>query len=195
VAPVVDRQVAVVVDDITRIENGAGESVLGDLVADAQRSAMHSDVAFITTGTLRADLAKGNASWGDLFAIQPFSGTVVSVHLTGRQIIRALERQWEEPLPPHNLAVSGLTYTYDAGKPAGNRVRDVMVGNIRLDEEAQYSAAMMDYLFIGGDGYTAFTEGTLVATGPLDVDALASYLGSLPQPVQVTPATRIHQAA
>jgi len=193
VAPSVGRQIAVAAQDITRDEDADGESALGDLLADAQRSVMETDVAFITTGTLRSDLEKGNVTWGALFTFQPFSGTVVSMKLTGRQIQDALERQWQEPLPPHNLAVSGLTYTYDMTKPAGSRVQEVLVGGVLLDPSATYTAAMMDYLSIGGDGYTVFTNGTLIENGPSDVNALASYLGSLPQPVIVTTEKRVHK--
>lgn len=185
-APVIGRPVAVVAQDVTRDQDAAGESALGDLVADAQRSGMETDVAFVTTGTLRADLEKGNATWGDLFSIQPFSGTIISTKLTGQQVRDALERQWQEPLPPHNLAVSGLRYTYDAAKPAGSRVTDVTVGGVPLAPSATYTAAMADYLSIGGDGYTVLANGTLIANGPSDVDTLASYLGSLPQPVNVS---------
>jgi 5'-nucleotidase len=193
VAPMVDRQIAVVAGDITRAENAAGESALGDLLADAQRSVMETDVAFITTGTLRADLEQGNVTWGDLFTIQPFSGTVVSMKLTGAQIRDALERQWQDPLPPHNLAVSGLSYTYDPTRPAGQRVQEIFVGDVPLEPTRTYTAAMMDYLSIGGDGYTVFSKGTLITTGPSDVNTFASYLGSLPQPVNMTPGERIHR--
>lgn len=193
VAPVVNRHIAVSAQDITRDENASGESALGDLLADAQRNVMETDVAFITTGTMRADLEKGNVSWGDLFSIQPFSGTVVSMKLTGTQIRNVLERQWQEPLPPHNLDVSGLTYTYDMTKPPGSRVLEVRVGNAPLDPAATYTVATMDYLSIGGDGYTEFTKGTQVTTGPSDVDTLASYIGSLPQPVNVTIDGRIQK--
>lgn len=193
VAPLTERQIAVITQDITRDKNEAGESELGDLLADAQRSVMRTDVAFITTGTLRADLEKGNVSWGDLFAIQPFSGTVVSMRLTGQQIRDVLERQWQEPLPPHNLDVSGLAYSYDATKPAGSRISEVLVGGVPLDRSATYTAAMMDYLSIGSDGYTAFTNGTLLTSGPSDVDTLATYLGSLPQPVTMTEGKRIQR--
>jgi 5'-nucleotidase len=195
VAPRVERQVGVAAHDITGEENAFGESALGDLLADAQRSAMKIDVAFITTGTLRADLEKGNVTWGDLFTIQPFSGTVVSMKMTGKQIRAVLERQWQDPLPPHHLAVSGLTYTYDLSKPAGSRVQEVLIGGKPLDPSATYSAAMMDYLSIGGDGYTAFTQGTLIMTGPSDVDTLAQYIASLPQPVNMTSGDRIHGTA
>ena len=147
---------------------------------------METDVAFITTGTLRSDLKQGNATWGDLYTIQPFSGTVVSMKLTGQQIHDALERQWQELLPPHPLGVSGLTDTYDTTRPTGSRVQEVRVGGVPLDPAATYTAAMMDYLSIGGDGYTVFTKGTLITTGPSDVDTLASYLGSFPRPVNMT---------
>ena len=195
VAPVVGRQIAVIAQDITRDMNDSGESALGDLLADAQRSVMETDVAFITTGTMRSDLKQGNVTWGDLFTIQPFSGTVVSVKLTGQQIRDALERQWQEPLPPHPLGVSGLSYTYDATQPAGSRVQEVRVGGVPLDPSATYTAAMMDYLFIGGDGYTVFTNGTPIVNGPSDVDTLASYLGSILPPVKMTTDGRIRRIA
>ncbi|MFA4860291.1 bifunctional UDP-sugar hydrolase/5'-nucleotidase [Methanoregula sp.] len=193
VAPVIGRQIAVASHDVTRDESAAGESALGDLLADSQRSVMGTDVAFITTGTMRSDIKAGNVTWGDLFSVQPFSGTVVSMKLTGQQIRHALERQWQEPQPPHTLGVSGLTYTYNVIRPAGNRVQDVFVGGVPLDPAATYTAAMMDYLSIGGDGYTIFTNGTFIASGPSDVDTLASYLGSLPQPVNVTADGRIRK--
>ena len=193
VAPVIGRQIAVIAQDITRDENVDGESALGDLLADAQRSVMETDVAFITTGTMRSDLKQGNATWGDLFTIQPFSGTVVSMKLTGQQIKDVLERQWQEPLPPHPLGVSGLAYTYNVTQPAGSQVQEIRVGGVPLDPAATYTAAMMDYLSIGGDGYTVFTNGTLITPGPSDVDTLASYLGSFPQPVNVTTDGRIRQ--
>ena len=193
VAPVIGRQIAVAAQDIAREPDTNGESALGDLLADAQRSVMETDVAFITTGTMRSDLKQGNVTWGDLFTIQPFSGTVVSVKLTGQQIRDALERQWQEPLPPHPLGVSGLTYTYDATRPAGSRVQEVRVGGVPLDPAASYSAAMMDYLSIGGDGYTVFTNGTLIASGPSDVDTFAAYLGTFPGPVNVTIDGRIRR--
>ncbi len=195
VAPVIGRQIAVIAQDITRDENVDGESALGDLLADAQRSVMETDVAFITTGTMRSDLKQGNATWGDLFTIQPFSGTVVSMKLTGQQIKDALERQWQEPLPPHPLGVSGLAYTYNVTRPAGSRVQEIRVGGVPLDPAAIYTTAIMDYLSIGGDGYTVFTNGTLITTGLSDVDTLASYLGSFPQPVNVTTDGRIQRVS
>jgi 5'-nucleotidase len=193
-ARVENQLVGVAVGDITREQNGAGESALGDMVADGQRAAMKTDVGFGTTGGIRADLSRGNITWGNLFTIQPFGDPVMSMTMSGEQIRQALERQWQAPLPPHNLFVSGIVYTWDAAKPAGSRVTNVTVHGVPLDLNANYTASMADYLAGGGDGYTIFEEGNdMTYDGPVDVDALVAWGGSLPQPVNVTVDGRIRQ--
>ena len=195
VEPLTNQVVTIASADITGRKSDAGESSLGDLVADCQRTAMHADIAFITTGSLRADITEGNVTWGDLYAVQPFSSTVLSMTLTGDQVRDVLERQWQTPLPPHNLAVSGLSYTFDDGKPAGSKIIEIRVNGTPMDPNANYTAAMVDYLATGGDGYTVFTEGTDVVSGPFDVDALVAYMGSLPEPVDLKAEARIVKVA
>jgi len=46
---------------------------------------METDVAFITTGTLRSDLERGNVTWGDLYAVQAaLTALTQEVKLQGR---------------------------------------------------------------------------------------------------------------
>ena len=71
---------------ITRAENPAGESSLGNLIADAQRIQTSAQFAFMNPGGIRADLAAGEVTWGELFTIQPFSNDLVNMDLTGAQI-------------------------------------------------------------------------------------------------------------
>jgi len=191
VSATTDKVEAVAAENITRDETAAGESALGDLLADSERSVMHADAAFITTGSLRADIAKGNVTWGDLYEVQPFSNRVYAVAMSGRQIKSVLERQWTEPLPPYPLAVSGLIYAYDPTRPAGDRVTEIKMGGVPVKDSATYRVAIVSYLLEGGDRYTEFANTTVLKTGPLDVDALAEYIGSLPQPVTATAQNRI----
>ncbi|MFA4877362.1 MAG: bifunctional metallophosphatase/5'-nucleotidase [Methanoregula sp.] len=193
IAPAVDRMIGVAGADITRDQDSAGESALADMVVDGQRTAMKTDVGFLTTGSVRADLSEGNITWGNLYSVQPFAGTVLSMTLTGEQIRHALELQWQEPVPPHNLAVSGLEYTYNAAKPDGSRVTEVKINKSPLDPKAIYTASMVDYLAGGGDGYTTFKQGKNIIYGPVDIDALTSYTGSLPQPMNATIDGRIRR--
>jgi len=195
VEPEVDERIGTAALDITRDQNPAGESALGDMVADSQRAAMKADIGFSSSGSVRADLKQGTITWGNLYAVQPFAGTVLSMSLSGEQVRRALEQQWEEPLPPHNLMVSGLVYTYDPSRPAGSRVTGVTINGHPLDAKAGYTASMVDFLAGGGDGYTTFKEGTNRTNGPADVDALVAYTESLPQPVNVTADGRIRRTS
>ena len=195
VEPLTNRVVTSASADITRQQTGAGESLLGNLVADGQRAAMQADVAFVTTGSLRADISQGNVTWGNLYSVQPFSSTVLSMTLTGEQIRDVLEQQWQTPLPPHNLAVSGLSYTFDDGRPAGRKITGIRVNGTPLEPNANYTAAMVDFLAAGGDGYTVLTRGTDLVCGPLDIDALVTHMGSLPELVDVKEEARIAKAA
>jgi len=192
-APVENRIIGVAGGDISREEDPAGESALGDLVADSDRAALKTDAGLGTSGSLRADIAGGTITWGSLYAVQPFGDTILSETLTGEQVRLALERQWQEPLPPHNLIISGLAYRYDAARPAGSRVSEVTVHGAPLDRTADYTVAVDSYLASGGDGYTSLTGGRNITYGPSDVDALVSYVGSLPQPVNVTADGRIRR--
>jgi 5'-nucleotidase len=143
------------------------------------------------TGAVREDIPKGYITWGDLYAVQPFSDSLVSMTLTGEQIATALERQYQNPPPPHNLAVSGLSYTYDPAQPEGRRVVNVSVNGVPPGKGKTYTVAMDAYLAGGGDSYMVFTQGRGVITGPADIDALVPYFGSLPQPVNAAAGGRI----
>ncbi|MCX6693059.1 MAG: bifunctional metallophosphatase/5'-nucleotidase [Methanomicrobiales archaeon] len=193
VGPMKNQFIGVAALDITRTQNSAGEDALGDMVADGQRAAMKTEVGFDTSGNIRADLSVGNITWGDLYAVQPFANTVQSMTLTGEQIHRVLEQQWQEPLPLQNLVVSGFVYTWDAAKPAGSKVTSVTVQGVPLDPKEVYTVSIINYLSSGGDGYTTFIEGKNITNGPVDIDALVTYVGSLPQPVNVTVDGRIQR--
>ena len=133
IAPVENRTIGVAAQNITRDQDRAGESAMGDLVADGERAAMKTDVGFDTSADIFADLSRGNITWNDLYAVQPAGGTVLSMTLSGKQIQQALEQQWQEPLPPSNLVVSGLVYTYDAAKSAGSKVTAVTIHGVPLN--------------------------------------------------------------
>ncbi|WP_214021236.1 bifunctional UDP-sugar hydrolase/5'-nucleotidase [Methanoculleus sp.] len=196
--------------EITRVPNAAGESALGNLVADSQRTAMNADVAFVTSGSLagslQADLARGNITWNDLEAVLPSDASmaaeyggwysrphVASRPLSGDQILTILERQWETPVPEENLSISGLTYTYDPSLPAGGRVTEVLVNGTPLDPGATYTAAMNYYMAygMGGNYSPAWDWDVTVTVGPADIDALADYIRTLPRPLDVTADGRV----
>jgi 5'-nucleotidase len=111
--------------------------------------------------------------------------------LTGTQILAALEEQWQEPVPPGNLLVSGLEYTYNPSKPAGSRVINVNIHGVPLNPNKTYSVSTDSFLLSGSSGYTTFGDGLNITEGYDNIDALVSYVESLPQPVNVTVDGRV----
>ena len=192
VAPLVNRVVGNATAALTRTENGAGESSLGNLIADAQRVATNADFAFMNPGGIRADLEAGEVTWGDLFTIQPFGNDLVSMDLTGAQIKTLLEQQWQGQTFPRVLKPSGLTYSWDNARPVGERVTQILkADSTPLDPAAIYRVTVNSFMAAGGDGFVVLPQGTNRVVGPVDLDALVEYVESLPQPFTVAIEGRI----
>ncbi len=194
VEPRVNRQVGIAQSDITVVENAAGESALGNLIADAQRVRTAAQFAFMNPGGIRASLASGDVTWGELFTIQPFGNDLVSMDLTGEQIRRLLEQQWlgQNPAAPRILKTSGLTYTWDAAQPVGQRVVEIRDASNQLLSDAQvYRVTVNSFLASGGDNFVVLTEGTNRVVGPVDLDALVAYIEGLSQPFNAAIEGRI----
>lgn len=193
VAPLVDRVVGAAAEAITRAATPAGEHALGSLIADAQRAAVPgAQAAFMNPGGVRADLGQGPITWGELFTIQPFGNSLVSMTLSGAQVKTLLEQQWANPASPRILQVSGIGYAWSASAPAGDRVRDVVLGGAPLDPAASYRVVVNSFLASGGDGFLVLTEGAGQVGGAVDLDALVAYVeGQAGQLVTAPPPGRI----
>jgi 5'-nucleotidase len=185
VAPLVSRIVGVASTALLRSENAAGESPLGNLIADAQRVVSGAQFSFMNPGGIRADLDAGEVTWGDLFTIQPFANDLVSLDLTGAQIDTLLEQQWQGQ-PTRILKISGLTYTWDAARPVGDRVVQILdASGTPLNPSATYRVTVNSFIAAGGDNFLVLPQGTNRVIGKVDLDALVEYVESLTQPFTI----------
>lgn len=186
-APIASRPAGSVTETLSRLPNNAGESVLGDIVADAQLAATRAEVdggaviAFTNPGGVRSDILRkddGAVTYGDVFASQPFRNQLVTLTLTGAQIKNMLEQQWMDPKRPRILQVStGFGYTWDAARPDGDRIAadSLSLHGRRIDPGTGYRVTVNNFLAVGGDGFSVFTEGIAPQVGVYDVDALYAY--------------------
>jgi len=193
-SPIAHRLVGRISADITRVATPAGESALGDVIADAQQWITSQDhhggavVAFMNPGGIRADLAyapsgteaPGEVTYAELFNVQPFTNYVVTKTMKGQDIYDLLEQQWSggNAAAPRILQVSaGFTYTYNGAAPATARVVDgsVMINGVPVDKSGSYQVTMNSFLADGGDNFTVFRRGTNPVVGPIDLDALVNY--------------------
>lgn len=183
---------------LTRTMSASGESVLGDIVADAQRAALRADVAFMNPGGLRADLAAGAITWGDALTLHPFSNRILAVNMTGTQLLAVLEEQWSaDPAAiPRILKTSGLYYEWDPARPAGSHVMLACdAHHQRLQPQVTYRVAVNDFLVGGGDDFTGFAQLPVAEVGPLDIEALERYLHTQHDEFSTPAGPRIFLAA
>jgi 5'-nucleotidase len=199
-APLARRVVARLAGPLARDENPAGEIAIGQVVADAQLAATRAaqdggaQLALMNPGGLRAALAPGSSGevrYEDLFAVQPFYNNLVTLTLSGAQLLQVLEQQWLNQPRPRILQVSSsLRYTWDAAQPPGQRVvpGSVQIEGRPLDAAANYRVTVNSFLASGGDNFHALKLGRDARTGMMDVDAFELYLARTPAtPPTATP--------
>ena len=195
-APLAKRVVARLTGALTRDENPAGETRIGQVVADAQLAATRAaadggaQLALMNPGGLRAALspapdAQGQAEvrYEDLFAVQPFYNNLVTLTLSGAQLLQVLEQQWLNQPRARILQVSrSFAYTWDAARPVGQRIvpGSVLLDGQPLDANANYRVTVNSFLAAGGDNFHALKLGRDARTGMMDVDAFEQYLARNP---------------
>jgi len=212
IAPIANRIVGTITSDINRSSSPAGESALGDVIADAQLEASQSDsavMAFMNPGGIRADLvynqisggeSPGEVTYGEAFTVQPFNNLVATEDLTGAQIKTVLEQQFcNAALTTTRANVilqpsAGFTYAWNSTLPCGSKTSSLALNSVPIDASATYRVTMNNFLADGGDGFPAFTGGTNRVTRGFDVDAFANYLGAH-APVGPGPQNRISKIA
>jgi 5'-nucleotidase len=157
VKPIANKLLGTITENITQSQNPAGESTLGDLIADAQvadpsvvTGGQTPVVAFMNPGGIRADLTyaenpdptdtfdegDGVVTYEEAFNVQPFNNYDVSMDMTGAQIYSLLEQQWAGG----NLAAgakvlqvsSGFAYRWNPAVAAGTGNR-VIPGSVTIN--------------------------------------------------------------
>ena len=181
---------------LPRDSNPAGENVLGQVIADAQLAATRgpeaggAQIAFMNPGGIRAALgmpADGLVRYEDLFSIQPFYNNLVTMTLSGAQVLTLLEQQWHSKPDGETggrvMQVSqGFKYTWDSARPVNQRV---VPGSARLngqpiDPLGNYRVTCNAFMASGGDSFLMLRLGTERVTGIMDVDALELYVKANP---------------
>ena len=187
---------------INRNAAESGETALGNLIADAQQAAaltasnQGSDFTLMNPGGVRADLqtnSNNQITFGDVFAVQPFGNSIVTLSLTGQQIRELLEQQWSgaNANRPRILQPSKeLSYAYKKDATAVPRATQIMISGQALMDSKSYRVTVNSFIADGGDNFTVLTKGTNRVGGGQDIDALEKYINQN-SPVQAPETNRI----
>jgi 5'-nucleotidase len=199
--PLRDRVIGRISADITRANDPSLEQAAGNLIADAQLAATSSATtgsavaAFMNPGGVRADFtfapsgseAPGEVTYGEAFTVQPFGNSLVTMTLTGQQILDMLKSQWcGQAFPRVLLPSAGVHYTFDQSDAtailetpcagAVNPVSNVTISGTPLDPAASYRVTVNSFLADGGDIFPVLRQGTDRLGGAVDTDALEAYI-------------------
>lgn len=182
---------------------GTGESPAGDLIADAQLWALQNDpqnpegadFAIMNPGGIRGDFvcdpAPCGLTYGQAFAVQPFTNFMNVVELTGAQVKTMFQQQWTNQNPGEQriLQVSGnVAESYDpSSSQADGKLVSLTIDGAPVDDAKTYRVAMNEFLGGGGDGFTVIKEGVKAYTGSSDLDALTGYLTATTSPTDPYP--------
>ena len=208
---------------LTRTSTPAGESALGDVIADAQLTATDdaslggAQIAFMNPGGIRADLpfsapgkTDGDVTYGEAFTVQPFGNSLVTLTLTGAQVHTLLEQQftgctvgYPADAPPAGqpfnriLQVSGgFSYAWkEKGTPCDNvDPASIRLNGAPLDPAGAYRVTVNSFMADGGDQLYVLRAGTERLGGAQDLDALEAYFTANPAGVAPGPQDRIQLA-
>ncbi|MGB0506433.1 MAG: 5'-nucleotidase C-terminal domain-containing protein [Pikeienuella sp.] len=162
------------------------ECTMGVLVAEAVKDKTAADIVIVNGGGLRASIAAGQVTMGDVLTVLPFQNTVATFKLSGADVIAALENGVSqiEDLKGRFPQVSGLRFAFDPTEAPGSRVTQVQVpegdGWADIDPDHIYSLASNDYMRSGGDGYKIFATNGIDAYdyGPGLEQVVADYIAA-----------------
>ena len=139
------------------------ESNIGNLVADLMREEAGSDIAMMSSGSIRVDLNKGPVTVENVTNVFPFTDTLNVVEITGKQLDDLLEYSYTLP---YGLAqFSGIEARYDSQRPEGDRLLSLKVNGKPVNMKEMYTLATYSYAASGGDGYTMLGKGKMLKKG------------------------------
>jgi 5'-nucleotidase len=195
-APLANRVIGSTTAPILRANNAAGESALGDVIADAQLAATApanlggAQLALMNPGGIRADFDAGPVTYGEAFAVQPFGNSLVTMTLTGAELDAVLEQQFSFARATILQVSAGFTYTWSGSAPVGSKVSNIMLNGTPIDPATEYRVTVNNFLATGGDGFSTLTVGRNQLGGDVDLDALVKYFEAN-SPVAPGPQDRI----
>lgn len=132
------------------LRNRAGESSLGDVLADSLRSLEGADVALLNSGGIRADFASGDLTYGAVFETLPFDNNTATLTVAGKQLKELLKTAFGAKTGV--FQISGLSIVLSKC-PGVDRLKAVRMANgTEIEDSRRYKVVTSDFLARGGDG-------------------------------------------
>lgn len=143
------------------------ESPFDVLVGETLRKLTGAQVSFLPGVGYGVTLQPGPITREQVHALLPHPSKIVTMVLTGKQVLEVLEQTGtnqrpEDPLDGIGglLQTSGLRWTIDLNQPAGRRVSNVFIGEESVAIGRDYHVVTTDGMRQGLHNYTTFARGS-----------------------------------
>ena len=136
------------------------ESDLSNLLADilvwAAKDYNEQPVLGIyNMGGIRAELTKGDVTYGDVLDVAPFENKICFTTLTGEQLMKVFTQI-------ANKGGQGVSKGTELVISKDNQLVSARLHGQEIDPKAEYRVTTLNYLLEGNDGLSALTQGTNV---------------------------------
>ncbi|WP_179281128.1 bifunctional UDP-sugar hydrolase/5'-nucleotidase [Paenibacillus sp. XY044] len=148
-----------------------GESPFGNLLAQSVRQFTGAELSLVNTGQLLGDLPEGEITAGLLHELCPSPINPCIVSLKGELIRQTLEESllseyWSKEIRGFgfrgnvlgNIAVDGIEVLYDTSRIPYDRIVQISLQGIPLQDDRMYSVGTLD-MFTFGTGYEQISRG------------------------------------
>jgi 5'-nucleotidase / UDP-sugar diphosphatase len=149
--------------------NYRSESPFDKLAGEFMCQELETEIAFLPGVGYGVTLLPGPLTREALYTLVPHPAKVVTMELTGDQVLEILEQSAEnqDPGDPRKIVgglvqTAGLRWTVDYRQTVGKRVKDVMVRGEQIQPQRKYSAATNSGMHNGLHNYSTFSKGASI---------------------------------
>lgn len=138
------------------------ESDLSNLLADilvwaANEYNEHPVLGIYNMGGIRADLTKGEVTYGDVLDVAPFENKIAFTTLTGEKLLKLFQQI-------AHRGGEGVSHGTELVISADGQLLSARLHGQEIDPAATYRVTTIDYLIGGNDGMSALSEGVDVVS-------------------------------
>jgi len=152
----------------------------GKEIAAGLQPNFHPDISFFNYGGIRTFLPEGKITVGKIYELMPFENELVFIQLSGAQVREFFN--WVAEKGGDSLG--GVRF-----KIAANKAAEIEIGNLPLNDDADYWLVTNDYIAGGGDGLEIFTRRKNFVAGRVKIrDVIVTHLEKIHQKEQLVSA-------
>jgi 5'-nucleotidase/UDP-sugar diphosphatase len=179
-----DRVITTATEPLRRFGSSGGDSMLGNLVAEAMQYRRYIETEFCVTNSLgiRTDILQGPITYEQMYNVMPFENTITTMILSGNEVQELLDfstRSSAERGCNSQIQVSGISFTMNCRT---GKAEDIRINGEPLDPARAYDMCTNNYMAWGGSGFRMLKRNTTkVDTGIPIREALIQYMRDIPE--------------